>query len=104
MQVVTQRYNSHKAMFGRRLAAIQRTGKLDYLEVFLGSHTLSDLTRRTYIFNTLATHDAQLLSSLQRDRMELQQMQNLLMAQWAQRNRLQLAANSERVRIAGAEA
>ncbi|HEX8832775.1 MAG TPA: hypothetical protein VF719_01180, partial [Abditibacteriaceae bacterium] len=53
VHIVTERYNRRRILFGRRLAAIQRSGKMSYLQMFLGSSTLSDLTRRAYLFDTL---------------------------------------------------
>lgn len=103
IQIVTARYNHRRHQFGRRLSAIERTGKLGYMQLFLGSRSLSDLTRRAYLFNALTQRDAELQAGLRADRDELQRSQVMLMAQWNERNRLQLAANHERVRIVSAE-
>ncbi|MDQ3814227.1 MAG: peptidoglycan DD-metalloendopeptidase family protein [Armatimonadota bacterium] len=102
VQIVTARYKRHRKLFGQRLAAMQRTGKLGYLQFFLSARTLSDLTRRSYFFNVLTTRDAALQAAIQQDKQELEQTQNTLMAQWHERNRLQLAANRERLRVASA--
>lgn len=102
LQLVTAHYDQHRAMFGRRLAAMQRVGKLGYMQLFLGSRTLSDLTRRAYLFNTLTTRDAAMQANLHEDRNELQSAHVELMAQWNERNHLQLASNQQRVRIASA--
>ncbi|HVF10204.1 MAG TPA: peptidoglycan DD-metalloendopeptidase family protein [Abditibacteriaceae bacterium] len=104
VQIVTANYKRHRALFGDRLAAMQRNGKLDYLQMFLGSRTLSDLTRRIYLFNTLTSRDAALQTALREDRLELQRTHNMLMSQWQQRNRLQRIANRERERIARGQA
>ena len=104
VHIVTVRYNKHRALFGSRLAAMQRNGKMDYLQMFLGSRTLSDLTRRTSLFNAVTSRDAALQANLREDRLELQRMQNMLMSQWQQRNRLQRVANRERERIARGQA
>ncbi|MBV9467754.1 MAG: peptidoglycan DD-metalloendopeptidase family protein [Abitibacteriaceae bacterium] len=103
LKVATDHYYAHRAMFGRRLSAMQRCGKLGYLQLFLGSRTLSDLTRRAYLFNALTTRDAEMQAELHQDRDELQRTHVALMDEWNRRNRLQLAANRERERIARAE-
>jgi len=102
VQIVTARYRRHRKLFGQRLAAMQRTGKLGYLQLFLSARTLSDLTRRAYFFNVLTTRDAALQLALQQDKRELEEVQSYLTAQWHERNRLQLAANRERLRVASA--
>lgn len=101
--IVTARYNRRRILFGRRLAAMQRSGGMTFLEIFLGSRTLSDLTRRAYLYETVTARDAQLQSDLQDDKSELENAHVSLMAQWTQRNRLQLASNHERERVARAE-
>lgn len=103
VNIVTARYNRRRILFGRRLAAMQRSGGVSFLEVFLGSQTLSDLMRRAYLYETVTARDAQLQADLQGDKTELESAQVSLMAQWTQRNRLQLASNQERERIARAE-
>ncbi len=103
VQIVTTRYKAHQKLFGRRLAAMQKHGAPSYLQVILGSQSLSDLTRRTAFFQALAERDSQLQADLKADRLELERGQNALMEQWDERNHLQLAANRQRERIAGAE-
>lgn len=101
--IVNERYNRRRILFGRRLAAMQRSGRLSYLQMFLGSRTLSDLTRRTYLFETVTQRDAELQAAIRRDKQELETEQTHLMAQWHHRNRVQRAANRERERIVLAE-
>lgn len=97
--IVTARYNRRRILFGRRLAAMQRAGRLSYLQIFFGSRTLSDLTRRIYLFQALVSRDAQLQDQLKADKAELDALHNRLMAQWQDRNRLQRSANHERERV-----
>jgi septal ring factor EnvC (AmiA/AmiB activator) len=101
--LVTERYNRRRILFGRRLAAMQRSGRLGYLQIFFGSRTLSDLTRRFYLFKALVARDAELQSELKADKAELELVNNRLMAQWHQRHKAQRAANRERVRVVNAE-
>jgi murein DD-endopeptidase MepM/ murein hydrolase activator NlpD len=103
VHIVTARYNRRRILFGRRLAAMQRSGKLSYLQMFLGSRTLSDLTRRAQLFDTVTQRDAQLQADIRADKTELEQENVKLQHEWHQRNRLQRAANRERLRIANAE-
>jgi murein DD-endopeptidase MepM/ murein hydrolase activator NlpD len=103
VQIVTARYKRHKALFGQRLASIQRNGQLSYLNMLLGSRTLSDLSRRMYLYQAIASRDSDLQSAIKNDKQELERAQNDLMAQWQQRNRLVQAANRERARIVLAE-
>jgi murein DD-endopeptidase MepM/ murein hydrolase activator NlpD len=99
LHLVTERYNRRRVLFGRRLAAMQRSGKLSYLQVFLGSNTMSDLTRRSQLYQTITARDAELQAGLRQDKAELQLQQNYLASQWGERNRLQRAAFRERKRI-----
>jgi murein DD-endopeptidase MepM/ murein hydrolase activator NlpD len=103
VQIVTARYKRHKALFGQRLASIQRNGQLSYLNMLLGSRTLSDLSRRLYLYQAIASRDSDLQKAIKDDKQELERAQNDLMAQWQQRNRLVQAANKERARIVLAE-
>jgi len=100
--VATARYQQHRALFGRRLAAMQRSGKMSYLQLFLGSRTLSDLTRRAYLFNTITSRDAELQGDLRDAKAELEAAKVQLGAEWHKRAALQDKANRERERIARA--
>jgi murein DD-endopeptidase MepM/ murein hydrolase activator NlpD len=102
VQIATKRYNKHRQLLGQRLAAMQRTGRLSYLQLMLSARSLNDLSRRTYYFNAVAKRDAELKAQLQADKLELQRSQNLLMAQWQERRALARAANRERMRVASA--
>jgi murein DD-endopeptidase MepM/ murein hydrolase activator NlpD len=104
VHVVSARFNRRRILFGRRLSAMQRGGKFSYLQIFLGSRTLSDLTRRAYVFEAVTTRDAELQAALESDRNELQSAHNTLVAQWHQRNELKQAAFKEWLRVASAKA
>ncbi len=101
-QIVTERYNRRRILFGRRLAAMQRSGQVGYLQVFLGSSTLSDLTRRVYLFRALVDRDAQLQADLKSDKAELEEVNNNLAREWNKRYTLQRDAQRERTRVAKA--
>ena len=103
-QIVTERYNRRRELFGRRLAAMQRSGQVGYLQVFLGSSTLSDLTRRVYLFRALVDRDAQLQADLKSDKAELEEVNNNLAREWNKRYALQRDAQKERARVAQAAA
>jgi murein DD-endopeptidase MepM/ murein hydrolase activator NlpD len=98
-QIVTKRYNYHMKLVGQRLSAMQRTNPMGYLEVLLGAHTFSDLSRRIYLFNAILDRDANLQQQLKQDKAELAELQNSLMSQWQQRNKLVQATNQEKSRI-----
>jgi murein DD-endopeptidase MepM/ murein hydrolase activator NlpD len=98
-QIVTKRYNYHMKLLGQRLAAMQRTNPMGYLEVLLGARTFSDLSRRIYLFNAILDRDANLQQKLKNDKAELTELQNSLMSQWQQRNKLVQATNQEKSRI-----
>ncbi len=100
--LITERYNRRRILFGRRLAAMQRSGSMDYLQIFLGSRTLSDITRRAYLFRALMQRDANLQAQLRSDKAELDTLNNTLSAQWNRRNKLSQDAYRERARIASA--
>lgn len=103
VQIVTTRYERHKELFGARLASVQRNGQLSYLNMVLGSRTLSDLSRRVYLYQSIASRDSDLQKAIKEDKVELERAQNQLMAEWQERNRLQQAAVKERARIVRAE-
>ena len=100
--LVTERYNRRRILFGRRLAAMQRSGSMDYMQIFLGSRTLSDLTRRAYLFRALMERDADLQGQLRTDKAELDELNNALTSRWSRRNALRQDAYRERARIARA--
>jgi hypothetical protein len=95
-QLATKRYEAHKAQFGRRLAVMQRHGETNYLQVALGSDSLSDLTRRTAFFQALTQRDSLLQNQIKEDKNELLQAQNALMAQWSERDALQKSGGDAR--------
>ena len=99
VQIVTAHYKEHQALFGARLAAVQRSGKISYLNMLLGSRTLSDLSRRIYLYQAIAERDSDLQEAIKDDKYELENAQNLLMSQWQQRHRLLQAATRERKRL-----
>jgi murein DD-endopeptidase MepM/ murein hydrolase activator NlpD len=98
--IVSARLKRRRILMGRRLASIQRAGKLSYMQLFLGSQSLSDLTRRATVFQAITNRDAELQNAIEADRNELQGAQNSLMAQWHKRNRLKQAAFREWLRVA----
>ncbi|MBW3637542.1 MAG: peptidoglycan DD-metalloendopeptidase family protein, partial [Armatimonadetes bacterium] len=100
---VTARYKAHRVQFSRRLAAIQRRGETNYLQVALGSASLSDLTRRAAFFQAITQRDSQLQEELKADKAELVQARNALMAQWNERRAMMKAVGRERARIAEGE-
>lgn len=101
--IITARYNQRRALFGHRLAAMQQSGHLSYLQMFLGSHTLSDLSRRAQLFETMTESDASLQSGLRADKEQLKAANVALQHQWHDRNQLQRSAGQERKRIILAE-
>lgn len=103
VQIVQARYEKHKKLFGERLASMQRNGQIGYLNMLLGSRTLSDLSRRAYLYQAISERDSDLQQKIKADKQELEEAQNELMAQWNQRNRLVQASNRERSRIVRAQ-
>lgn len=99
VQMVTEDYKEHQALFGARLASVQRNGQISYLNMLFGSRTLSDLSRRMYLYQAIAERDSDLQEAIKDDKYELEQAQNLLMSQWQQRHRLLQAATRERSRL-----
>ncbi|RYG74585.1 hypothetical protein EON80_02335 [bacterium] len=83
---------------------MQRHGDTNYLQIALGSESLSDLTRRTAFFQALTERDTQLQAQIKEDKQELLEAQRELDAQWQDRDKAQKAANRERERIASGEA
>ncbi len=98
--IVSSRLKRRRILMGRRLASIQRAGKLSYLQLFLGSRSLSDLTRRATVFQAITSRDSELQNAIEGDRDELQGAQNSLMSQWHKRNRLKQSAFREWLRVA----
>ena len=98
--VVSQRLKRRRILMGRRLAAIQRAGKLSYLQLFLGSRSLSDLTRRATVFQAITSRDSELQNAIESDRDELSGAHNSLMSQWQSRNSLKQASFREWRRVA----
>lgn len=103
VQIVTARYEKHKELFGQRLASVQRNGQHSSLNMLLGSRTLSDLSRRMYLYQAIAARDSDLQEAIKEDKLEMERAQNELMAQWQERNQLVQALDRERARIVVAE-
>ncbi len=101
---INGQFSQHKTQFGLRLASMQRHGQTNFLQVALGSMSLSDLSRRTAYFQALTQRDAVLQERLKSDKAEITAAQNTLMAQWKLRRDAQKEAARERTRIAQGEA
>ena len=104
VQIATRRYEAQRRRLGQRVAAMQRSGRLGHLQLMLSARSLTELSRRAYYFNAVASRDAALKAQLEADRLELERVQNLLTAQWNERQALASATNRERLRVAGVAA
>ena len=98
--IVNERIDRRRALFGQRLAAMQRSGRTGYLGSFLESRSLSDLSWRNYVFQTITQRDAELQRGLKDDKALLLSMQNVLAQEWDKRRGFEAQARGERVRIA----
>jgi len=60
----TENYNKQKELVERRLIAIYESSKTTYIDILLGSTSLSDFLTKYYILEELAEYDNKLLRSL----------------------------------------
>ena len=64
LNVATENYNKQKELLNKRLIAIYESSKTTYLDILLGSTSLSDFFTKYYILEELAEYDKKLLRSL----------------------------------------
>ena len=64
LKVATENYNKQKELLDKRLIAIYESSKTTYLDILLGSTSLSDFFTKYYILEELAEYDKRLLRSL----------------------------------------
>ena len=65
LEEATESYNAQKEMIDKRLIAIYESSKTTYLDILLGSTSLSDFFTKYYVLEELAEYDNKLLQSLQ---------------------------------------
>lgn len=64
LQIAQENYDKQKELIERRLIAIYESSKTTYLDILLGSTSLSDFLTKYYVLEELAEYDAKLLQSL----------------------------------------
>lgn len=62
--IAQENYNNQKELLDRRLIAIYESSRTTYLDILLGSTSLSDFFTKYYILEELAEYDNKLLQSL----------------------------------------
>ena len=65
LEAAENEYNKQKDLLDRRLIAIYESSKTTYLDVLIGSTSLSDFLTKYYILEELAEYDNKLLNSLE---------------------------------------
>jgi len=64
LAIATENYNKQKEILDKRLIAIYESSRTTYLDILLGSTSLSDFFTKYYILEELAEYDTKLLHSL----------------------------------------
>ena len=76
LEKITQKYNSQKELLDERLVAMYETENTNYLDVVLGSKSVSDFISTYYLISELTSYDMDLLELVEDQRKQIEE-QNL---------------------------
>lgn len=76
LEKITQKYNSQKDLLDERLVAMYETENTNYLDVVLGSKSVSDFISSYYLISELTSYDMDLLELVEDQRKQIEE-QNL---------------------------
>lgn len=76
LEKITQKYNSQKELLDERLVAMYETENTNYLDVVLGSKSVSDFISSYYLISELTSYDMDLLELVEDQRKQIEE-QNL---------------------------
>ena len=65
LNIAKENYNNQKKLIDKRLIAIYESSKTTYLDILLGSKSLSDFFTKYYILEQIAEYDKKFLESLE---------------------------------------
>lgn len=78
---VTKKYNTQKELLDARLVAMYETENTNYLDVVLGSKSVSDFISSYYLIAELTSYDMDLLETVENQRKEIEKNNNKLSIQ-----------------------
>lgn len=67
-----KKYDEEYELFGKRMIAQYKQGKVYYLDVLLNSKSISDFISRQYIIEKVAEYDNKILSTIEKQKSELE--------------------------------
>lgn len=73
LNIVVKKYNSQKKLLDARLVAMYETDNTNYLDVVLGSNSISDFISTYYLISELTSYDMDLLELVENQRKEIEQ-------------------------------
>jgi len=76
LEVVEQRLNERREVFQKRLVAVYKEGKIDYLEVLLEAESMTDFLVRSKFLAALTQYDMDLLEEIERQRVLAEEQKN----------------------------
>ena len=81
LETVTKKYNEQKDLLDARLIAMYETDNTNYLDVVLGSKSVSDFISSYYLISELTSYDMDLLELVENQRKQIEDQNNKLSAQ-----------------------
>ena len=81
LDIITKKYDTQKELLDARLVAMYETENTNYLDVVLGSNSISDFISSYYLISELASYDVDLLELVENQRKEIEQKNLELNAQ-----------------------
>ena len=81
LDVITKKYDTQKELLDARLVAMYETDNTNYLDVVLGSKSISDFISTYYLISELTSYDMDLLELVQNQRKQIEEKRNQLNTQ-----------------------
>ena len=78
LEQVTKKYNTQKDLLDARLIAMYETDNTNYLDVVLGSKSVSDFISTYYLISELTSYDMDLLELVETQRKQIEEQNNKL--------------------------
>jgi len=91
LKAAQARLTAHQKAFGKRLRAMQRSGRLSEVSILLGATSFADFLRRTHVFNRIVDYDTDLMARVKTEREQVKAFQRLLVERREKARRLRAA-------------
>ncbi len=98
LDIVTKKYNTQKELLDARLVAMYETENTNYLDVVLGSKSISDFISTYYLISELTAYDMDLLELVENERKQIEKTSSELNTEKTKLE--QEKANAQKTQIA----